>query len=56
MYIHTDNTHTNGIWLLIDEKEGDLAICDNTDEPKMNDAKWNKFEKTNTIWFYFCGI
>jgi len=33
------------------KKEGNLAICNNINEPWGNYAKWNKsHKKTNTVW------
>ena len=57
---HADNTHThtcthththNGI-LLSHKKEWNNAIYSNMDGPEGCDAKWNKSEKDNTIWFH----
>ena len=30
------------------------AICDNTDGPWGNYAKWNRSEKDNTTWSHLC--
>ena len=40
----------NGV-LLDHNKEWNLTICDNMDEPRGYYTKWNKsYRKTNTIW------
>ena len=58
LYTHTHtHTHTHNGILLNHEKEGDLAICDNTDEAKGQYAKRNKLaEKDNTAWYHLHGI
>ena len=50
---------SNGLWLR-HEKEWNLAICDNMDEPWECYTKWNKSEEkdkyhTNTIWSCMLG-
>ena len=42
----------NGI-LLIHEKEGNSATCNNSDETGGHYTKWNKPDrKTNTVWYH----
>ena len=54
IYIYT---HTQGNYYFSHEKEGNSAICDNTDGPGGHYAKWNKSDKDKyCIISLICGI
>ena len=44
--------HISGI-LFSHEKEGNGAICDNTDEPGRHDAEWNKPDTERQILYCY---